>query len=392
MSKYIHICLVSAQPSPTLAPLLSDSYPAERVVLVVSPEQEKQAALPALEAVLGSLHIPCERLPVASAWDADTVTEAIENFLEQLPDESQPLVNATGGTKPMSTGAFMACFNKNVPVYYINVDKLNWLYIPKEQKAQYHDTPLGSRLKIKPLVEAHGVTVLSAETESAPRDCLDLAREWLRRSKSQGAALGALNELASQAEGSLVVTMRDNYSNRFLEALLYELQQAELVTLQGKTVRFRDEWARAFANGHWLEYIVYHELLGIQQRKPELGIQEVVRSLRVNIQSIKGARAEQEIDVAVLAGNRLYLIECKTGKLSRQDSIGDSKAEDALFKLAAIKDRVGGSNTRGMLISYRSIRAVDKERAPILGLRVAETREVDALRGELCKWLKSEQG
>lgn len=391
MTGYTHICLVSAQPSPTLAPLLSEHYRPERVVLVVTPQQERQAGLSALENVLSARHIRHERLPVPTAWDTDVVTGEIEKLLQELPADAVPILNATGGTKPMSTGAFMACFNHDVPVYYVNVDKLSWLYVPETKKADFQDVSLSSGMSLKALVEAHGANVISMQRTSVSEARQKVAYTWLKRAQSQAGALGALNGLADRAEQTLSVEQQESdIGNKALQVLLEELAEAGLLTVKGRHVTFRSEEARAFANGHWLEEVVYHELEDLRTKKKELGIQDVARSVKVDIQGMKGAHAEQEIDVALLAGNRLHLIECKTGKLTFRDSTGDSKAEDALFKLAAIKDHIGGSSTRGMLVSYRKVRATDKERAPILGLQVTDIHQSSDLRSALCQWLRPE--
>ena len=48
----------------------------------------------------------------------------------------QAAVNLTGGMKPMSLGAFMAAFNRNVPAYYVDGNDLRWLVGPREGQKQ----------------------------------------------------------------------------------------------------------------------------------------------------------------------------------------------------------------------------------------------------------------
>jgi len=59
---------------------------------------------------------------------------------------------------------------------------------------------------------------------------------------------------------------------------------------------------------------------------------------------------KNEIDVAILYRNVLYVLECKTVNYNKQRD----KARDALYKLETLKKR-GGLRTQMAFISYRSL-------------------------------------
>ena len=385
MKTWTHICLVSAQPSPTLAPLFDKHFPPERVVLVVTPEQQDSQQITALEQLLSQKNIANERLETSTAWDAETVEQELTAFLKDQQN-SHFLLNATGGTKPLSIGAFLACYNRNIPVYYVNLDKLNWLYRPAGLSRELIDTALVGSLDLADVLTAHSVRLLDKTTRRIPAGQLEIAKRWLKRIGSQQHEQGRLNALASEAKDSLFVEMSsEQISCSNLQTLLEDLQRDNLLTLQGRSVRFRDEHARFFANGGWLEDLVWHELEDLRTTKPELGIQEVARNVRVDIEAPDG-HAMQEIDIALTARNRLYVIECKTANLMASTS-AQSKADEALFRLAAIQDKLGGSQTRGMVVSYRKVRDADKSRAETLKLKLLDAGHLTGLRSEVCRWL-----
>jgi len=386
MTAWTHICLVSAQPSPTLAPLFDSHFPPDKVVLVVTPEQQSSQQIIALEQLLSEKGIANERLETSTAWDAETVEQELSAFL-QNQQSGHFLLNATGGTKPLSIGAFLACYNQSIPIYYVNLDKLNWLYRPDALRHELVDTDLTGSLDLRDLLAAHSVRLLGRTTRRMPEGQLQITRRWLQRIDVQQQEQGMLNRLAADAVHSLSVELSaEQIACGNLQTLLEELQGDGLLTLQGRTVKFRDEQARFFTNGGWLEDLVWHELEDLRTSKPELGIQEVARNIRVDIKAPDG-HAEQEIDIALIARNRLYVIECKTANLAASGS-NQSKADEALFRLAAIQDKLGGLQTRGMVVSFRKVRGTDKSRAATLKLSLVDALNLKTLRGKLCDWLR----
>ena len=91
-----------------------------------------------------------------------------------------------------------------------------------------------------------------------------------------------------------------------------------------------------------------------------------------------------ELDVAVLAENRLYLVECKT----RQWRGGvDGPGAESLFKLEALTDLLGGLQARGMLVSYQDLPDHDRRRAADLRIEVCAGQQIQRLGESLKKWI-----
>ena len=93
---------------------------------------------------------------------------------------------------------------------------------------------------------------------------------------------------------------------------------------------------------------------------------------------------KNELDVAFLARNRLFVIECKTARMDQPEA---PKANDTLFKLAEICRRVGGLGTRGMLVSYRGLREEEKRLAAALRIELATGGELARLKEKIRGWV-----
>lgn len=109
----------------------------------------------------------------------------------------------------------------------------------------------------------------------------------------------------------------------------------------------------------------------------------MARSLKVE----SAGHARNEIDVAALVHNRLYLIECKTRSMQ---STGDAAGPGAetLYKLDSLT-ALGGLNTRGMVVSYQALKPSDKQRANDLRIKVVESGQLRNLDEHLAKWINA---
>ena len=91
--------------------------------------------------------------------------------------------------------------------------------------------------------------------------------------------------------------------------------------------------------------------------------------------SNRKADIRNEGDVMLVANNRLLLIECKTGNLTR-----DGKDQDTINKLAILADKTGG------IMAERTVNS--RARAHSMDLRTCEAGELKNLRKQLECWIK----
>lgn len=101
-----------------------------------------------------------------------------------------------------------------------------------------------------------------------------------------------------------------------------------------------------------------------------------IRDKAVNLKVRDAKGVENEMDVAFLLRNRLYVIECKTARMDRPEA---PKANDTLYKLKENCSRIGGLGTHGMLASYRALNDRERRLAQALQLKVVAGRDLTRL-------------
>lgn len=370
-----HLCLVSAQATPNLAPALDPDFKPRRVVLAVSQDMREKAR--SLESVLKRHGIAVEKLTVNNAYDFNDCWDVFSGW---IGNQKNAALNVTGGTKVMAMAAQDVFREVKKPVFYVNVENDEVIRLDVREKP----FTLPTKIKLPEYLEAHGYSVsgnpAKPDINAGRRDFIDrLAYE----SGRLGRALGQLNWLAQQAQPGLISPAldtqdRDSRLDELIRMFEHDLQ---LELRDGKLI-FPDEAARQFVNGGWLEQLVYQALAQIA---PGLGIADYAIGLEVLAQD---GKTRNELDAACLYRNTLYLIECKSANLAAPGRGNECSGTDALYKLDALRI-MGGQRTRAALVDFRgSLRDADKRRAAQMNLRVISGSQLGNLQGELKAWLK----
>jgi hypothetical protein len=377
-----HICLLSEQPIPNLAPLLTAHIRADNALFVVSPQQ--LTALEHMKTVLGPRGIRVEALEIADAMDYPSVLEALESTLAQRKGNGeQLLINATGGTKPMSIAAHMAGFNADIPVFYVENDRVHWLDDQGEERETFD---IEERLKLKEYLAAYGFNLEGRKITPVPVDQFKLFQEVLTI-PSFFAQIKTLNYIAWQAAESGTLTTPLSVAqknNQGLQALLDKMRDTGLIELGGHEVRFTSPDSRDLCNGLWLEEFCYREA---EKLKGMLGgkLQDLGRSLAIRGRGKGREPVDNELDIALLHDNRFYLVECKTRHFNDK---GDPDVEEALYKLATLRRNVGGLYGKGLLVSAYPVADKHKRRAAALDIAICDgAADVASFRSYLKTWL-----
>lgn len=384
-----HLCLVSAQATPNLLPLLDESWRPRKVVLACSKQMKGQAQ--ALRSVIQTkgAGITVKLLDLPDAYDYAALSEAFLNFLADHADENIAL-NVTGGTKLMAVAAQEVFRAEGKPVFYVSVENDEVLVIGENSSSR----PLRAKLKVHEVLKAHGYAVTVDEHPPITRELRDLTARLIDRVAGAGRALGALNGLARSARNAprLAADLTPNQlDSRALGDILALIEDADLAHLKGRTLTFKNEESRFFANGGWLEAHVYEALQSVRSQHDNLS--DVVMGVRVGF--AEGSHRTQgndknEIDVAFLFRNTLHLIECKTANLAQPGSGDDDKATEAIYKMESLL-KLGGLRTRGMVVDYRgqlSQSEANKKRAAEAGIAIVSGVQLKDLKGTISRlWL-----
>ena len=146
-----HVCLISAQATPNLLPVLDERWRPRRVVLASSP-QMRGAAL-ALQGVIKrkGIGVEVQILDLPDAYEYAALSDAFQEFLEAHRGERIAL-NVTGGTKLMAVAAQEVFRAYDQPVLYVNVESDEVIVIGQNARSQ----PLQAKLRVRELLDSHG--------------------------------------------------------------------------------------------------------------------------------------------------------------------------------------------------------------------------------------------
>ena len=371
----IHVCLVSGQPTPNVTPVLDERVRPRKVVLLVSKDMEERAKW--LNDVLSSHKVIVqERFLNSNPWDVEQLREELLSIVTELRSDDIAL-NVTGGTKPMAIAAYEVFRTFDLPVFYVHPerDRLIWLY-PKKPAID-----LENRIRVGNFLAVHGYRVVSTPNRaSVPEPWRTLTSHLVNGIDRYGKPMGYVNFLAATAERSLVSNALDPAKKnwRELNDLLELFEQHGFLSRQGVQLVFPDEEHRFFVNGGWLEY---HVKSILDDLRPKFLIQDIAQDLEVC--SAKSRQVKNEIDVAFLAENRLYIVECKTKRFDQQETVAGS---ETLYKLDFLRE-FGGLMSSCMLVSFRELPIHDQERAAAMKIRTVIGRGIQRLAKEITAWL-----
>lgn len=369
----IHICLVSAQAAPNLLPALDPTLKPNQVVLLVS--SKMQTVADALSSVLKELGIKIHLVPIANEHDYSSIEQTLLD-VAAAHEGNEILLNLTGGTKLMALVAQSVASEAGWRSFYVDVDTDTVTWLDRENPPQQ----LGEQLRLRHYLRAYGFEL--PEAPSRPqigRAQRELTQTLISQIGSLETPITQLNWLAQQAEDRRHLSSAMNQQqqdSRSLEALLRHFADAGVLHVERDSIVFADEAARDFAKGGWLEHHVYDR---VAIATGPLNIRDKAINLTVASRGVVN-----ELDIALMARNRLFVIECKTARMDRPEA---PKANDTLFKLAEVCRRVGGLGTRGMLASYRPLREPEKKLAQALNIELVCGRDLIDLDTRLRGWI-----
>ena len=370
-----HVLLVSAQAAPNLLAALDPAIKPVEAVLMVSDKMRVRAD--ALEIVLHEAGVKTSRVALQDEHDF----AKLEAILLEVASQRAPgtvALNVTGGTKLMALAAQSVAQTADWSVFYVDVDTDEVIWLGKEHGRR----KLSEQLRLPHYLRSYGFSLQGDIQRAHPdRQHVDLLRTLVLQVGTLERPLGQLNWLGqvSQEMGDLRVKLTaEQMDSRGLEALLRHLQDARVLGVEGDALTFASEADRAFAKGGWLEEYVFRTLSGVAGELP-------IRDKAINLAVVDDEGVKNELDIAFMARNRLFVIECKTARMDKPEA---PKANDTLFKLSEICRRVGGLGTRGMLASYRALRDEEKRLAKALGVELVCGAELVRLGERIKGWVR----
>ena len=302
------------------------------------------------------------------------IWERLDAYKEQ---NLKPIVNITGGTKPMAIAALRAASSADCPAFYLylGADKS---VITLFQAGKLDNEKQLPAIEFKPKLEhylaAYGYNASEStkKTEATlSKEKLDLIEHILPRA-SFHKMLPIMNKLASEAKDNGNCTKglakelkapRNKWLATDFEIWMDGLEKAGCAERKNDELIFLGKEGRDFASGGWLEEYVAHYVSELRY-KPWINL-EVEKE------------DKNEIDVAFLDNGRLYIIECKTCVMSDFE-----EAKKYVYKFQTLA-KVGGLSTHLIFVSYQKIHPKAKKRAVNNGIVVIEEDQLKNLKKHL---------
>ena len=367
----VHVMLVSEQAAPNMIAALDPQLKPTEAVLVVTQRMKNRAN--ALQKVLQENGIKVTQVAVSDESNPSELQEILIG-IASARDGQSIFLNLTGGTKLMALSAQVVAQTADWSVFYVDVstDKVIWL----DSETPSHT--LEQKLRLKHYLDGYGYTFKDKPDRPQPNKAYQqLTQDLVANVMAYEKPIGQLNWLGQNAKNNSIKLDSQQLDSRGLDILLAKFSDAGILKLQKDVLTFASEDALRFATGGWLEYYVYQ---AVNNLTGKIGIKDKA----INLEIVDSSTQNNEIDVAFLARNRLFAIECKTARMDNPESL---KANDTLYKLAENCRRIGGLGTQGMLATYRELSPSELRLAKALNIKVVAGSSLYQLEDRIREWV-----
>jgi len=385
----IHVAIVSDQILANLIPALMERP--DKVVLAASPEMIMRGQDKRLAEALKRAGISCELLDSAPDVDIRNIhkyAQCLRDLLVEQYVDAQIVLNATGGTKPMSLGFVEVFRGKASRIIYTDTRHRRIEALPNGDADIPDPEPMRDVLDVTAYLAAQGLQVLSSASD-AP-DFLERmpGRKYVARYLAENATrlesffrtMNAIADRALDKDGNLVApTQALNYPphpKSIMTEALNELAKAKCIgwTEGESNIYFIDAERTQFVRGGWLEEYAFHVVRSANPFDAMMGVRVCMEG---------GERTQNEFDVLSCYGNQLLFIECKALKF-----VEGQNDNELAYKLKSLGDAARGLFGETWLLSAQPPSATLKERARQARFKLIGPEELPKLRNAVLHWMK----
>jgi hypothetical protein len=383
----VHFCLISDQAAPSLLPILDPEFKPKEAVFLVSDKMKSNAE--ALAKVFKEKNVKVTLVRIENIYDFQEMENCFIELIDQFDGQNIAL-NVTGGTKLMAIVAQNTFAMGGKPIFYVDSDNNQILFIrhdEKEQKEQrIPNKTLNCQIDLKTYLSAYGMVYKSVKQPLASERLLANLEPFIKQYDKYKDDIPLLNAYASESQKSGFKVDFKHHKVKSLVTLFEELHHKDLLDFDNHRIDFRDTIHKDLLNGIWLEEITYKAIENIKS------IQDKALSLEVGNSSydqnkkqyaLQNQGNQNEFDIAFIAKNRLHIIECKTQLMNKEGGI---KSEEILYKLEALKN-YGGLMTKKCLVSYFEVPESVKNRAKELHVEIIQGKDLQRLREKIANWI-----
>ncbi len=277
------------------------------------------------------INIVFENTDDEERWDV--MCDKIKSY---LTENEKYLVNLTGGTKYMDFAVSEVFEKFNSAIYYIPYPK-NYILSPRT----HNNIPIDTRLSVADYLTAYNVPIknkeltlpecfttsffdfyVSGRITEEHKVILDKLRAY-RKGKGANGNPFTISELENG---------KDSSNRPRIDGLSDFLGFISFPTKENKLTKYEIQ----YLTGGWFEEYVYNLIKkNVEPDDIQLGV-EIQKSESTNI---------NDLDVVFTKGNKLYVIECKTGVDS------ENLFNQIVYKASALKEKLLGLSGKSYIFS-----------------------------------------
>ena len=368
------IAIVAENGVDAISPAFDQRFGVRRITLL-SPQPLLPRACD-LAAIVRNAGKGCEVDGLLSAWRPQALLGQLQAVLQQRHDEPW-LINLSGANPALAALLYQLASQQQIPVFVIEpeTDKAVWLIRPPSDPSRAETVEVADQIGLRQYFASCGYELLHASATlkqrnfRAERTAKFLADIALHNPRTLQHLNRAGAELDPQMRSFVHFDAEDLRSLEFLVELGF------LRWHHHDRVQFTSGEARNFLCGGWLELYVFATLAELAQTLP---VQDAAMGMTVRTRQ----QAASEFDVAFMANNHLYLIECKSRAPRRNNGIG----MDTLFKLGSLADQQG-LNSHAMLVTLTPPTPAEAQRARSQQIELVAGKALGSLREHLYEWI-----
>jgi len=326
--KTILVSLVSEQTIPNILGIYH--FKPDELLFITTDEMEKKGKVDTIIKTLRKLNLDYKDKSHNLIVEEDSILDChrkIDQWIEGRED-SEFVVNLTGGTKIMSIAAYEYFKDFSSKMIYVPIPK-NEFITPFPKKSPGKTTELTLRLNVVQYLIAYGLDVINEaklegyQEEAKKRKDLSM---WIVKNYEN------LKNLLVWLSGNLRVHRDDkefSLVGKFSGANKVEIEIMKKLRFSQDSISVSKRLNRSeirYWTGGWLEEFCFNGVSDLVGK----GIDDVVINLK-----LKKEQNENEFDVMFTKDNALYFVECKS--LDQEKD----KETDILYKIGALQKEFG---------------------------------------------------
>lgn len=382
----IHVAIVSEQVLPTIIPALMDRP--DKVYLACSKDMAELGVGDRLSRALLREDIGSEILldvPDAGLAAIRRYADVLADSIRELHPEAKVVLNATGGTKPMSFGFIEAFRAISASAIYTDTRHRCIEHLFDENGGTSDPIPMMDVLDVPAYLEAQGFRLKSIRSDNPFWRQQASERNLLCSYLAKNAAviqglIGELNYLADRAldgQNSLIQPVQSFASvprGNKAEAL-GKIAAANLLRWQdgSQEIEFVDLESLRFLHGGWLEEYVWRTLRDAGSYDCRMG---------VDVKWEDGEKNPNEFDVIAAHCNQLLFVECKTV------THREEKDTNTAYKVESLGKKARGVFGESWVVCARTPTVVMRDRAEQANIRIFGPEDLLDLGSLATKWME----